>query len=153
MTSAYYDKILGELCNKYNVKEHDHFNPYKVTRILLADDEILSNTALRAMLEEEGKCQVTPFFNGLDLCKYYEEQEDVSAVILDLEMPERNGAETARWIRSYEDARGARRVPILGITGHESEEIEMMCINAGMDKVLSKPINKREVLETLKNLI
>eukprot|EP00826_Nyctotherus_ovalis_P000668 TRINITY_DN10007_c0_g1_i5.p1 TRINITY_DN10007_c0_g1~~TRINITY_DN10007_c0_g1_i5.p1 ORF type:complete len:110 (+),score=27.98 TRINITY_DN10007_c0_g1_i5:321-650(+) len=109
------------------------------------------------MLEEEGKCQVTPFFNGLDLCKYYEEQEDVSAVIPDIEI-----RSATVWKRpggfaavggSYEDTRGRRRVPILGITGHESEEIEILCINAGMDKVLAKPINKREVLEALKNLI
>eukprot|EP00826_Nyctotherus_ovalis_P059639 TRINITY_DN830_c0_g6_i1.p1 TRINITY_DN830_c0_g6~~TRINITY_DN830_c0_g6_i1.p1 ORF type:complete len:125 (-),score=38.90 TRINITY_DN830_c0_g6_i1:28-402(-) len=121
-------------------------------RILLADDEVLSNTALRAMIEECGNYQVNPFFNGLDLCNFYEEQDDVGVVLLDLEMPERNGIETAKWIRNYELEERQRRVPIIGITGHESDEVRSMCISAGMDKVLSKPINKREVLEVLKNL-
>jgi CheY-like chemotaxis protein len=127
-------------------------------RILLADDEVLSNTALRVMIEEGGKYQVNPFFNGLDLCKFYEEQNDVSAVILDLEMPERNGIETAKWIRdytllNYELDEHKRRVPIIGITGHESEEIKAACINAGMDKVLSKPKNKRKLMGVLKSII
>jgi len=122
-------------------------------RILLADDEVLSNTALRAMIEEGGKYQVSYFFNGLDLCNSYEEQDDVGAVMLDFEMPHRNGIETAKWIRNYELSENKKRVPIIGITGHESNDVRTACINAGMDKVLSKPIYKKEILKVLNELM
>jgi len=119
----------------------------------LADDDVLSNTALRAIIEAGGNYQVTPFFNGLELCKFYEEQgDDIAAILLDLEMPERNGIETAKWIRNYELNERRRRVPIIVTTGHESEEIKSMCIKAGVNQILTKPINKKEVLKVLKDL-
>ncbi len=78
----------------------------------------------------------------------------MSAVILDLEMPERNGIETAQWIREFEKRRGGKKQPvaILGLTGHEDSEIKAQCISAGMNVVLSKPIQKCDVLAALKEL-
>jgi len=106
------------------------------------------------MIEEDSKYQVNSFFNGLELCNHYEEQrEDVSAIILDLEMPERNGIETAQWIRNYECSMQGQRVPIIGLTGHKKEAVNKRCLNAGMDVVLCKPIKKTEALKTLNKLI
>ncbi len=71
-------------------------------------------------------------------------------MILDLEMPERNGMDTAIWIRDCEKLRHRRNVPIIGLTGHESEEIKRMCIDSGMNIVLTKPIMKADVIAVLK---
>lgn len=105
------------------------------------------------MIEEGGKYQVNPFYNGTDLCNAYEEQDEISIVILDFEMPERNGPETAQWIRNYETSKQKKRVPIIGLTGHESFEVKEICIKAGMDQVLTKPINKAELVKMLKELL
>lgn len=121
--------------------------------MFIADDDVFSNTTLRNMIETEAKYQVTSFFNGLELCNHYEEQRDhVSAFILDFEMPERNGVETAQWIRNYECSLQGVRTAIIGLTGHENEEVKKKCVNAGMDVVLSKPIKKVEILKLLDKL-
>ena len=58
----------------------------------MADDDPFSNKMLRTIIEDTGLYQVNPFYNGLDLCNFYEEQgEIISLIILDIEMPERNG--------------------------------------------------------------
>jgi len=149
-----YKKIVESLFTSYNVKQSDQFNPYKVHKILIADDDVFCNTMLRNMIEENAKYQVNSFFNGLELCNYYEEQGNyVSLIMLDFEMPRRNGLETARWIRKYECSMQIPRKPIIGLTGHDNEEIKNTCINAGMDVILSKPIKRVEILNTLKRLI
>ena len=68
-------------------------------------------------------------------------------------MPELNGIDAASQIRTYENAKKRKRVPIIGLTGHESEDIKKMCIQAGMDAVLEKPIKKQEIIDILKNYL
>ncbi len=68
-------------------------------------------------------------------------------------MPERNGAETARWIRHYEEEHGLRRLPIIGITGYESEDVKKLCIDSGMDNVMTKPVKRAELMSVLDQLI
>ena len=119
-----------------------------------SDDDVLSNGILRSMIESNNNYQVHPFFNGIDLCNYIEEEEDdISAIITDIEMPRRNGIETAQWIRNYELTKEKPRVPIIALTGHSSEEIFQKCTNSGVDKILCKPISKTDALEALKQLI
>ena len=62
-----YGKTIEELFNKYNVNKETAYNPCTVVKILLADDDILSNLALRKMIEEDGQYQVFAFYNGVDV--------------------------------------------------------------------------------------
>ena len=65
-------------------------------------------------------------------------------------MPLRNGIETAQWIRNFEKVRKKRPVFIIGLTGHEEDEIRALCIKAGMNIVLLKPINKNDLARVMK---
>ena len=65
-------------------------------------------------------------------------------------MPERNGIETAEWIRNFEVIKQKRSVPIMGLTGHESASIKEICMTAGMNKVLTKPISRVDALNAVK---
>ena len=108
----------------------------------------------REIIEDQGQYEVNPFNDGLELCNFYEDQGyDTSLIILDLEMPKRDGPESAKWIRNHEMSKQKKRVPIIGLTGHESIEMKNKCLEAGMDKVLSKPISKADILNTIKSLV
>ena len=146
--------MIEELYHKYNIEEKEQFNPCKIVKILLADDDVFSNFLLRKLLEDSGEYQVFQFYNGADACTFFEERSDeLSLVILDVEMPEKNGIETAQWIREFETTKQKRRLPIVGLTGHDDKGIQQLCLNGGMDKVLSKPINKEHILNILSSLI
>ncbi len=62
-----YGQVIDEMFDKYNVKSTDAYNPCNVVKIILADDDVLSNLALRSMIEQAGAYQVFPFYNGVDV--------------------------------------------------------------------------------------
>ena len=76
---------------------------------------------------------------------YEERGDEISLVILDFEMPQRGGADTAIWIRDCEKLNNRRNVPIVGLTGHDDAHIRNVCLEAGMNEVMSKPIRKTDL--------
>jgi CheY-like chemotaxis protein len=63
---------------------------------------------------------------------------------MDVQMPEMDGLEATRAIRSSEAASGSR-VPIIAMTANAMSGDRQMCIDAGMDGYVAKPV-KREVM-------
>ncbi|EJZ19820.1 two-component sensor histidine kinase/response regulator hybrid protein [Rhizobium sp. Pop5] len=66
-------------------------------------------------------------------------------IMMDVSMPVMNGHEATRTIRKLEQGQG-RRVPIIGVTAHALESDRDLCLDAGMDDYMSKPISP-ELLE------
>jgi CheY-like chemotaxis protein len=152
-TSGDFGRIVSQLQEAQNVSKTCVFNPCNLVKVIVADDDSISCGVLRSMIEHSGGYQVFACSNGIEAGKCYETRsEDISVVILDVEMPERNGVETATWIREYEKKYRKRNVPIVGLTGHENEEVKNDCLSAGMNEVLSKPISMKDILLTLKRL-
>lgn len=122
--------------------------------LIVADDDAFSNLAIRAMVEQTGHYKIFACFTGTDALKCYKENcAEISAAILDIEMPGLTGVEVAREIRKEEEVNKRPRLPLIGLTGHENEEIRKTCTNAGMDVVLAKPITKEKINDVLSKLI
>ena len=68
---------------------------------------------------------------------------------MDLHMSGRNGIEAARAIRTLEAERAARRVPIFALTANVFEEDRATSLAAGMDGFLTKPLDRRQLMEIL----
>lgn len=66
-------------------------------------------------------------------------------ILMDVSMPVMNGHQAARSIRDIEREMGGH-VPIIGVTAHALESDRDLCLAAGMDDYLSKPISP-ELLE------
>jgi len=64
-------------------------------------------------------------------------------------MPEKNGIEATEYIREVEKRKHKRAVPIIGLTGLEDREFMDECIKAGMNAVVTKPINSQQVKEVI----
>jgi CheY-like chemotaxis protein len=65
-----------------------------------------------------------------------------SMILMDISMPEMNGYAATRLIRRAEEDEGlGARVPIIGISAHSLETERDLCINAGMDDYLAKPVS------------
>eukprot|EP01022_Parablepharisma_sp_SALTPOND_P023728 TRINITY_DN50_c1_g1_i1.p1 TRINITY_DN50_c1_g1~~TRINITY_DN50_c1_g1_i1.p1 ORF type:complete len:966 (-),score=71.76 TRINITY_DN50_c1_g1_i1:1283-4180(-) len=65
--SGNYGNIVDEVYEKYNKKQEAYYNPCTIAKVLLADDDILSNLALRSMIEQTGLYKVFTFYNGVDV--------------------------------------------------------------------------------------
>ncbi len=149
-----YGNMVDELYRKCHVKAADFYNPCSVVNVLLADDDVLSNMALKKIVESSGNYRVFPFYNGLSASEFYERRHaDVNIVILDVEMPERNGVETAEWIRKFETAQQLHHVSIIGLTGYEAEDVKKQCLQSGMNLVLTKPIRRAELIQVMKQFV
>jgi two-component system, sensor histidine kinase and response regulator len=102
-----------------------------------------------ALLESEGHL-VTLANNGRQAVATAEEQP-FDLVLMDLQMPEMDGLAAARWIRQTEAERG-EHTPIVAMTAHAMKGDREICLEAGMDDYLSKPIQVQELLATIQRL-
>ena len=121
--------------------------PPEPMRILLAEDSPENRTLVEAYLADDA-FEIVVAENGV---------EAVAAacpgifdvVLMDVNMPEKDGLEATREIRSFERARSLGRTPILALTAYAFAEQAEACLEAGCDAHLTKPITKRDLLEAL----
>ena len=110
----------------------------KTIHILLAEDEDIYQEVIERYIETMG-LQLTIVDNGK---KCIEEAKECSfdIILMDIEMPEKNGFETTKEIRS----RGIN-TPIIAVTSNTWREDKINSINSGMNDFLAKPFNKRKL--------
>ena len=124
----------------------------KDARILLAEDNEVNQEVAREILTSAGlHCDIAP--NGrLAVEAVLRERYDL--VIMDCQMPEMDGLEATRTIRGHEErgelpGRDGQRMPIIGLTANAIEGDRDLCLDAGMDHYLSKPVEPNELLRTI----
>jgi DNA-binding NarL/FixJ family response regulator len=113
----------------------------KPVRIALADDHILLRDALAAVVNGFEDCEITILAsNGKELQEKIRPAQIPDLVILDLNMPEMDGYETAKWLRlAYP------KVLILILTMYDSEIALIQLLQAGVRGFLKKDIHPSEL--------
>jgi len=74
----------------------------------------------------------------------------VDLIIMDVQMPTLDGLSATTMIRRQ--AEGGRRVPILALTANDLEADRMACLQAGMDDVITKPVERDLLQQKLADL-
>ncbi|MEM7679352.1 MAG: response regulator, partial [Myxococcota bacterium] len=121
--------------------------PYKPVHALVVEDDRFNQTVARRLLERAG-CRVTVAENGRDgLSAIEHERPDI--VFMDIQMPIMDGLEASRQIRASEKAGG--RLPIVGLTASSVASSRTLCLEAGMDGYLLKPIQLQALIDTLQS--
>ena len=106
--------------------------------ILIVDDDGVSRHTLARTLAQAGY-QTRESDNGIDALKLLH-QEQPALLLLDFEMPGMDGAKVLEQLRSDPDPLVAQ-IPAIMLTGHGGEESEVLCLHAGADDFVTKPIN------------
>jgi DNA-binding NarL/FixJ family response regulator len=113
----------------------------KPIKIALADDHILLRDALAAVVNSFEDCEITILAsNGKELQEKIKPGQIPDLVILDLNMPEMDGYETAKWLRS-----AYPRVLILILTMYDSEIALIQLLQTGVRGFLKKDIHPSEL--------
>ncbi len=115
--------------------------------ILVADDHPANQLVAQLQLEKLG-LSAHLASNGLEVLEALK-SNNYSAILLDCQMPEMDGYQTAREIRKQED--GAQHIPIIAMTASAMQSDRDACIAAGMDDYISKPFELEQLREVLDN--
>lgn len=111
-------------------------------RILLAEDNEINQEIAIALLEDLG-ITVIVAGNGQEAVDILA-QEDVDAVLMDIQMPVVDGLTAARFIRQ-QGREAVRNVPIIAMTAHAMQEDRDKSLAAGMNDHITKPIDIDEL--------
>ncbi|MDD2856492.1 MAG: ATP-binding protein, partial [Desulfuromonadaceae bacterium] len=116
--------------------------------ILLADDVEINRALVQAILEPSGH-NIFSVENGLLALEAYM-SNSFDVILMDVQMPEMDGLQAARAIREFELTSGrANRVPIVAMTAFAGSEDRQVCIDAGMDDYLTKPVKSELLVQVL----
>jgi CheY-like chemotaxis protein len=115
-------------------------------KALVVDDDIRNIFALTSILERH-EMDVQYAENGHDALKILNDNPDVDVVLMDVMMPEMDGYEATRRIRSNPTFEA---LPIIAITAKAMKGDREKCINAGASDYVTKPVDSDQLISLLR---
>lgn len=132
------DSALGNLSELRNI--------LKDKKVLIADDDVRNIFSLTKALEVHGM-KVIPAMDGKEALAELEKNADVDIVLMDMMMPEMDGYETIREIRSTGKY---RNLPVLAVTAKAMMGDREKCMAVGASDFISKPVDIDQLISLLR---
>ena len=136
-------KIIS-VSKEANVIKNQSGNPL----ILIAEDDETNFFYLNALLKFETNAQVIHASNGREAIDIFKTNPGISLILMDVKMPEIDGLEATRQIKKIR-----KDIPIIGITAYSMSGDKERILAAGCDGYISKPINKKSLLQKMEEYI
>jgi two-component system, sensor histidine kinase and response regulator len=120
---------------------------FEGSKILLVEDNPVNQRVAQRMLQKLA-AEVTIANNGAEALERITTTR-FDAVLMDCQMPIMDGFTATRRIREMERVGGLKRLPIIALTANVMTEDRELCVAAGMDAHLGKPIEHGQLIDTL----
>jgi signal transduction histidine kinase/DNA-binding response OmpR family regulator len=131
----------SEIVTQYSMRE----DIKRSIRILLAEDNPVNQRLATLMLTKAGY-QVEAAGDGREAVeRYTQNPERFDLILMDIQMPQWDGLQATQFIRE----KGFSSVPIIAMTANAMQGDREMCLAAGMDDYITKPIKREQVFEIL----
>ncbi len=153
--SILYNKIIEVLSNKKPLinatresnQTETNFNGFKV---LLVEDNYLNQEFTTLMLKKNG-FEVDIACDGIESLQKIK-SKDYDVVLMDIQMPNMDGLEATRKIRQF-NGDYFQNIPIIALSANALVGDKEKSIEAGMDEHITKPINPKQLFNTLANFL
>jgi signal transduction histidine kinase/DNA-binding response OmpR family regulator len=130
-----------KLITQYSIREELK----QSIRILLAEDNPVNQKLATIILTKAGY-KVTAVTSGRQALETFTNNPgDFDAILMDIQMPEMDGYEATRRIRQT----GFNDIPIIAMTANAMKGDRELCLEAGMNDYITKPIKREIVFQTL----
>ena len=113
--------------------------------ILIAEDDKL-NYIFYVTLLKKLKVDILHAQTGLEAVEHCKNNPDISLILMDLKMPEMNGLEATREIRTFRS-----NLPIIAVTAYAMSGDEKKAFDAGCSDYIAKPFNKNDLYQKLES--
>ena len=123
--------------------------PRRSLKILVAEDNRTNRRVLSKILERAGHRSVLAA-NGEEALDRLEE-ERFDAVLMDINMPGMSGIEATKMHRFA--SLGEPRIPIIALSADATQETQRACEEAGMDAFQTKPVDARELIDLIEEVV
>jgi signal transduction histidine kinase/CheY-like chemotaxis protein len=129
--------------------------PLRGLSVLVSEDNEINALLMRSLLTRLGHHAVIAT-NGEAALESWLAAKSAGApydlLLMDIQMPQLDGIETTKRIRSLEAGQPGRRTPILALTANTLVEDRYACFEAGMDGFLIKPLDREKLADALAGL-
>ncbi|WP_159098518.1 response regulator [Thiorhodospira sibirica] len=118
-------------------------------RVLLVEDNAINRQVLVGVLTKLG-LSVDQAEDGAQAIECLQCQR-YDAVLMDVQMPEVDGLQATAWIRAQAMSNRAetRPLPVIAMTAHAMQDDKALCLQAGMDDYLTKPVDVMALCKSL----
>lgn len=125
----------------------------KKQRILLVDDEELNRKLCERILIREG-FSVFEAENGKEAVELMAKSPSghFDLIVMDIQMPEMNGYEATKRIRSM-DREDAKKIPIIALSANDTEEDIRLSKEYGMNDHMVKPFNIPKIVDVIRSYL
>lgn len=111
--------------------------------ILIVEDEFDSYLLLKTILSST-RANILHAKDGQKAIDFSTQNEDVDVVLMDIQMPGKTGFEATKEIKSIKP-----NLPIIAQTAFAMYDESQLCMEAGCDDYISKPINRKLLLKLI----
>jgi PAS domain S-box-containing protein len=132
------------------ITQHSLRETRRSLKILVVEDSPVNLKLVVRLLEKRGHTTVSAA-NGKEALEVYD-ADTFDLILMDIQMPGMDGFEATSAIREKERATGTH-IPIVAMTAHAMKGDRERCLEAGMDRYVSKPIRAGEMIETIESTV
>lgn len=111
--------------------------------ILVVEDDLINYQYIEALLSKTG-VQLIHVKNGEDAVEVCHIHDDISLVLMDIQLPFMNGLDAAKKIKDFR-----RHLPIVAQTANAFTTDRWQCLEAGCDAYIAKPIDPDELMSLI----
>ncbi len=124
----------------------------KRASILVVEDNVVNQKIALRILEKKLGYHADVVTNGKEAIESLE-RLDYDLVLMDCQMPEMDGYEATRTIRDLNSAVRNHNIPIIAMTANAMKGDREICLKAGMDDYVSKPINVKKLSNVIERFL
>lgn len=131
-------------------EEKGKYDSFRDARILVAEDNAMNMVLARSIIKKTMPgSTIFEAGNGLEAVECWE-KEKPDIILMDVQMPEMDGYDASRMIREREAPE--EHVTIIALTANALKGDRELCLEAGMDDYLSKPVRKEAFLAMIQQV-